>query len=76
MYLYVYIIWFRLVGDCVNWLGGVGEVEDSEIGLRGWEGWESVDIIVGKVFLVYWLNLLFFFEIVLIVFFYCVDFVN
>lgn len=34
MYLYVYIIWFRLVGDCVNWLGGVGEVEDSEIGLK------------------------------------------
>lgn len=59
--MYLYIIGFGLVGDCVKLLGGVGEVVDSEVGLRGWGGWESVDIIVGKVFLVYWLNLLFFF---------------
>lgn len=42
--MHLYITGFRLVGDCVNWSGGVGEVEDSETGLRGWGGWESVDI--------------------------------
>lgn len=65
--MHLYITGFRLVGDCVNWSGGVGEVEDSETGLRDWGGWESVDITTGKVFLVHRLNLSFFFEIALTV---------